>query len=820
MSMVTLTIIQTTMIFILYTTLTCGVPFFLFNSRLRDFRLVVRLMMSFMIGNFYIMNLVFLLQLAHISNRFTLLAGTIIPAFLFYLKTRQRSVADVAGNVWNEAVRMSRGELGMKRFALNLAGSLKKLIGSLIRKCTGKVKQHPLDFCFSVGLLVCLIWMYGSNLLENFGYGASDLTVHNYWINSMSEGTIFVAGVYPFGFHCILYYLHAVFGIETYVLLRVFCLTQTIMIHFMLLFFLKACARSRYLPYAAVLVYVISDFFTSVFYLRYASTLPQEFGMIFVLPAVYFGFAYFEYQKKELEDESCPVRSKWCLAGFAMSFSMTLAVHFYGTMIAGLFCVAMAVGYLFRLFRKPYFKRVVLTCLLSVGIAVFPMAFAYATGTPLQGSLNWGMNIITGGSSDSDAEEEDAPGTEEDSETGEISETGETSETGESSETEATSGTEESSESGEISGTEGLSETKGVLGVTAASDSGLEESGTGKVSLLMLRLGSGLEGFAGRLSSIRWKVWSITNRLQIIFRSSLKNYIFSENNSIFYMSVLVSEIILFVMSAVFFILKENDYAARLFSTALFMVFLIVLLSAGYLGLPQLMDSSRASLYYCYCLPVLWCMAADSVLTLVFGRIRNRRIADVPSFAVTVGVICFLCAAGHVRSLYLNIALESNDAITCLTNIIRENKNYTWTICSANDERLMAYDYGYHYELHTLLSEIKDGDEETDITIPTKYVYFFVEKIPLDYLVSYAGSGQSISEEGASRELPVYSSITQYQGENRWIVMSKFYYWAEALRELYPNEMTVYYETDEFICYRLEQNIDNLFNLWVDYDYNY
>ncbi|MCD8068019.1 MAG: amino acid ABC transporter permease, partial [Lachnospiraceae bacterium] len=301
MSMVTLTIIQTTVIYIIYMTLTCGVPFFLFNPKLRDFRLVVRLMMSFMIGNFYIMNLVFLLQLAHISNCFTLLAGMIIPAVLVYLKTRQRGVADITGVFWNEAVRLSRGELGGKRFAINLTGWFKALIGGFIRKCAGKVRQHPLDFCFSVGLFVCLVWMYGTNMLENYGYVATDLVVHNYWINSMSEGTIFVAGVYPFGFHCVIYYLHAVFGIETYVLLRVFCLTQTVMVHFMLLFFLKACARSRYLPYAAVLIYVVSDFFYDGFYLRYASALPQEFGMLFILPAIYFGFAYFEYQKKELE---------------------------------------------------------------------------------------------------------------------------------------------------------------------------------------------------------------------------------------------------------------------------------------------------------------------------------------------------------------------------------------------------------------------------------------------------------------------------------------------------------------------------------------
>ena len=58
------------------------------------------------------------------------------------------------------------------------------------------------------------------------------------------------------------------------------------------------------------------------------------------------------------------------LAGFAMSFSMTLTVHFYGTMVAGIFCLAMAIGYGFLFLRKDCFRDVVLTCLLSVFIAV------------------------------------------------------------------------------------------------------------------------------------------------------------------------------------------------------------------------------------------------------------------------------------------------------------------------------------------------------------------------------------------------------------------------------------------------------------------
>lgn len=93
------------------------------------------------------------------------------------------------------------------------------------------------------------------------------------------------------------------------------------------------------------------------------------------------------------------------------------------------------------------------------------------------------------------------------------------------------------------------------------------------------------------------------------------------------------------------------------------------------------------------------------------------------------------------------------------------------------------------------------------------------KIPLDYTVSYADSGQSISRTGAAKTLPSSAGINPYKGENRWIVMSKMYYWAEQFRKLFPQDMTVYYEDDEFICYRLIQNESSPFSLSIDYNYN-
>ena len=56
----------------------------------------------------------------------------------------------------------------------------------------------------------------------------------------------------------------------------------------------------------------------------------------------------------------------------------------------------MAVGFCFRFCKWRYFWRIILTGILSVMLAVLPMAIGVVMGHPLQGSLYWGLNVING----------------------------------------------------------------------------------------------------------------------------------------------------------------------------------------------------------------------------------------------------------------------------------------------------------------------------------------------------------------------------------------------------------------------------------------
>ncbi len=213
---------------------------------------------------------------------------------------------------------------------------------------------------------------------------------------------------------------------------------------------------------------------------------------------------------------------------------------------------------------------------------------------------------------------------------------------------------------------------------------------------------------------------------------------------------------------------------------------------------------------------------DALLCTLFDQKKKEIKRNAISLFISVSWVVILTAAGKVRfpsDVPALEALESNDAIICLTNIIKENKEGTYTVCSANDELRMVEDYGYFYEIVNFLREMEGEEAEEILTIPTEYVYFFIEKVPIDYTVSYTRSGQTISHEGASHRLPSGGGLSLYQAKNRWILMSRMYYWAQAFQKLYENEMKVYYESDTFICYQVKQNPYRLFDFSIDYGYN-
>ena len=50
---------------------------------------------------------------------------------------------------------------------------------------------------------------------------------------------------------------------------------------------------------------------------------------------------------------------------------------------------------------------------------------------------------------------------------------------------------------------------------------------------------------------------------------------------------------------------------------------------------------------------------------------------------------------------------------------------------------------------------------------------------------------------------------------RTVLCSKAYYWYQDFRRVYSGETSVYYEDDDFVCYLIHQDLDNLLNLSME-----
>lgn len=764
--MTTLITLRFVSIFAAYTGLTVLLPAIMFRRILAGRRLSEQFLMCYTFGNFYIINIVFAVQLLHISGFWTLVLFTAVPGILIWSRVNRVSLRELCMKTGIVCKKILQGSMGIKGFLYRVKNRSMAVLKKAVWLFYCEVVCNTLQWILAGAVIAALFWIYGRQLVLTYGYRASDIPVHLNWINQMSRGNLFASGVYPFGFHCMVYYLHAVFGFDTYVILCVFYLVQVFFIHIVLLAMLKLLCRSLYLPYAGIMVYILGSFWARQTYSRFGSSLPQEFGMIFVIPSVYFLIRFFQTEKKNLKNRE----TKLILGCFALAFSLTLAIHFYGTMIAGLCCIGIAVGFCTRFLNKEYFRRIMLTGIISVFLAVLPMGIAFAGGTPLQGSLGWGLSVINGDSSD----------------------------------------TEDTSEN-EAAQKQAMEEMAARL-IENTQNSNSESVQTGEIPIITEAPKHSLADKAREIPK------KMKNLREMMIRR-IQEFIINSQEQWCAYAVLAGIAVLILLGLMFIILRRITYGEMLMSAGFCMGILTLLLCAGNLGLPVLMDPARCSIYYVYLLIVSITVLGDGLLYLIF----MPRILTIPrnavSFILTVSMAAGMIHQGLVKTPDFISDYVSNGAFTCLTNIIKENKDETWTIVSANDETQMGLDHGWHYETITFLRKQEHINKDTKLIIPTEKVYFFIEKIPLNYSVVYSGSGQSISKKGASQSLPNSGGIGMYQGEGRWILMSRMYYWAQAFMEMYPNEMKVYYESEDFVCYVIPQNMYHQYNFAIDYGYN-
>lgn len=789
MSLELVTIREIVQVFIAYLFCAFLVPYFIFRRHFaRTASFSEKFLICFLTGNFFMINIVYLLFLLHIGNHTTLFLFTLIPVLAAWYKGNRPPVGRFLHLLYQSVQRYLSGETKLRTVFFLLLVPLKRSVRKTAHSIKKHLCAHWLEWCMLVLCLGFTLWLSSYQTVHTYGYGTSDLVVHNKWINGLEDGEIFSSGIYPYGLHNIIYFLHAIFGFDIYVLLRVFGPVFSVFIYLMLYILLRRVCSSKYTPLAGLYLYSIPSVFNTWATIRYQWTLPQEFAMLFLYPCSYFLLQFFnrkyEERKKEKELKKQGKLYGWLtiyhlrpstisLILFAMSFSLTFTTHFYITIIAFFLCLAIALSFLPLTLHPGYWKGILTAGILSMVIAIAPMGIAYAQGTQLEPSLNWGLEQIHGN--------QDTSGTQQES---------------------ANSGSD--------------TDTGAAASATASSiySSGQSQSAGRKDSTPKASLAEKLQSQAATLKAFSLSLLNRFYMMQGTVINSLQDT----------RAVVAVSFLLLAVSIVLILCRRKIYYRNLAALALYTWFMIFLHCAPAFGLPTLMDNSRTRIFLAYSIPLVIACAIDCLNTfLAPGLHRFRRLREVPALFLIGLLIIGTLTRNGLRQPSGTYALQSKGEMICNYNIMNNFPEKKWTIISTTDDLHIIGDKGWHTEITDFLGAMNNYSEESLVQIPTPYVFFYIEKNTLDYSNFYNFS-DSIATVGkvstaAARRTCRYTGSQTYFPSNRHILESKFYYWAKAFQKLYPNELRVYYEDEDFICYYITQNEYHLYNFAIDYGYN-
>ena len=155
MSMTMLTVLQATGVSAAYLAVTLLLPFLFLHKKLHGFANVpIRFMIYFMAGNFYVMNLVFLLELLHLSFRLTLILGTLAPFIAEFIRKHKGSFRLYLERGIEKLSLLAGKEMGRKTFLMKLGVKLKKMSsGRMGMKMSGHWMDVVLTGTVMVGVL-------------------------------------------------------------------------------------------------------------------------------------------------------------------------------------------------------------------------------------------------------------------------------------------------------------------------------------------------------------------------------------------------------------------------------------------------------------------------------------------------------------------------------------------------------------------------------------------------------------------------------------------------------------------------------------------
>lgn len=740
-------------IFGCYTFLVFGLAELMIKPFTRGKGAAYRICADLVVGNFYIINLMFLL--AYLKCLYQPLMIVVFlggACMIRYLIDKNRVTAYFRLK-YDRLCKIERGEYGARLVRQKLLQKSADGIKQLFAGLSGGSLLEGLLLLLTLGIFS---YYFSYQALHFVSYAAPDVEVHLYWIQSLVGGELFPAGVYPFGMHCVGAAISLLYGISAVTVGRMLGVVTAFYLMLLMYLLVKSLCSLRYAPILGLFLTAVANITVDTTYMRYSAMISQEYAMLFLVPLMFFLYRYLN-EKKQQE-----------LVLFGMAFSLTIAVHFYLTAIACFFFLAIGMVYLYRMIKRKQLLPILLCGVLSTAAAVLPLAVGLGMGYELEQSFIYGASVILNDS--------------------------------------------------EMYTSAGAAEMEDKKEEKKAEEQAGKEMEKNKLSFVLQESAEQLEAFV--FQKVQY-FWICVIAFGLVLADWLRRLVRG---------------------------MVTDRSLEYLSQMLYLLLLIAELLFEKFDLPVLIEPKRIGIFIAYLLPFLFavpfellyrlfecrtsckalCVSEEGVQAYVKGSPYKQRFwkgfCNLAVLACLGGACFFISKSGNIKKLPTVYYFQTTGAMKAACDIIKHYEKESWTIVSSVNETTLTYNSGYHYELLDFIMELEDYQEGMELVIPTEYIFFYIEKMPIQrYGYSFSVEDELLSvrdcinKEAALAEIKEeYSKRDEYYKQKRLELMSRMYYWAKQYQSYFPDEMTVFYEDDEILIYRLKQNTYALNNLAMDY----
>lgn len=273
------------------------------------------------------------------------------------------------------------GQLGWRFF---FSSKLEEA-GEKVKEVLSQVfKKHKMELFLFLVILFINLYQYGINSMDYMTYLAPDEEVHLYWIQSLVAGNIYPSGVDPHIFHTILAGFIKIFSFDGMAVIIYTGIISTFLIMTTLYLGLRRLFRSKYAALFGFFLYSFADIYLDHATHRFQFSIPQEYGMIFLLPVFWFLIDYIQEKKKS------------DLVFFTLSLSLTIGSHFYTGVIAVILAISLGLVYFYPIVKEKILFPLLASGILALVIALALLAVGLAQGHELEQSFAWGTEVIQG----------------------------------------------------------------------------------------------------------------------------------------------------------------------------------------------------------------------------------------------------------------------------------------------------------------------------------------------------------------------------------------------------------------------------------------